>query len=113
MADVNRSPEIAVVTTTVGSMDDATRVARAIVDRRLGACVQLDAIAASFYVWDGKLCAESEVRLTIKTVHDRLAQLEDFFAQEHPYDLPQFAVTAMAASPDYGAWVAANAGGGP
>lgn len=113
MADVNRSPEIAVVTTTVGSMDDAARLARAIVDRRLGACVQLDAIASSFHVWEGQLSAEPEVRLTIKTVHDRLPQLEAFFAQEHPYDLPQFAVTTMTASPGYGAWVAANAGGRP
>ncbi len=110
MLDVNGPCKICVVTTTVGAMDDATRLARSIVGSKLAACVQLDAIACSVYPWDGQLCADPEVRLTIKTISAKLPGLEALFRQEHPYELPQFAVCEMAASQAYGEWVSANVG---
>ena len=112
MLDVNGPFKICVVTTTVGSMEDANHLGRSIVQRELAACVQVDEIASSFYTWDGKLCAEPEVRLTIKTTAAKLPGLEAFFQQEHPYELPQFAVCEMTTSKAYGAWVATNVGAG-
>lgn len=105
MRNPDAIPEICIVTTTVGSMEDATRLARTIVERRYGACVQLDAIASSIYAWDGKVCVEPEVRLTIKTIEPLLEVLEAYFAQAHPYEVPQFVVTSAAASKGYGNWV--------
>ena len=63
-----KEDEILSVTTTVATLDDAKALARAIVEERLAACVQIDAIAASFSRWEGRLCEEPEVRLSIKTV---------------------------------------------
>lgn len=111
MPDVNGPFKISVVTTTVGSMKDADRLARAIIEKELAACVQVDAVASSFFKWEGKLCAEPEVRLTIKTIPMRLAGLEAFFEEAHPYELPQFAVTEMGTSKVYGSWVRANCAG--
>lgn len=110
MADCSENGEndILSVTTTVGTMDDAKRLARSLVEARLAACVQLETIAASFYRWDGKMCDEPEVRLTIKTARSRAAALEAFFVREHPYDVPQFVVMACAASHAYGSWVRAE-----
>lgn len=113
MLDVNGPFKICVVTTTVGSIEEANRLARAIVQGELAACVQVDPIAASIYTWDGQLCAEPEVRLTIKTVAAKLPGLEAFFGQEHPYELPQFAVCEMTASQAYGSWVATSVGSCP
>lgn len=111
MPDANDPFRISVVTTTVASMEDANHLGRSIVQRALAACVQLDAIAASFYTWDGKLCAGPEVRLTIKTTASKVPELQAFFEQEHPYELPQFAVCEMTASQAYGEWVSTNVGG--
>ena len=97
--------DVLTVTTTVGSMEDAARLARALVDARLAACVQVEPIAASFYRWEGKLCEEPEVRLTIKTAPPRLDAMQVFFRDHHPYDVPQFVVIPCRASGAYGGWV--------
>lgn len=97
--------DILTLATTVGSMDDARRLAREIVDRRLAACVQLEPIAASFYRWDGKLCEEPEVRLSIKTLPHAKSALAQLFAEAHPYDVPQFLCETQQASAAYAGWV--------
>jgi periplasmic divalent cation tolerance protein len=109
MLEPGAMPTILAVTTTVASMDDARRLARAIVEKGLAACVQLDPVAASFYRWEGKLCDEPEVRLTIKTAERSLEGLWLFLQEEHPYDLPQFTVAPMRASPAYADWVSSAA----
>jgi periplasmic divalent cation tolerance protein len=93
------------LTTTVATLDDARRLACALVDQRLAACVQLDPGVESHYRWQGAACAEPEVRLTVKTLPDRLAALHDFFGREHPYQLPQLLWHVDEASPAYADWV--------
>ena len=97
--------DIVTVTTTVGSLEDAKRLARGIVERRLAACVQLDAIAASVYRWQGRLCEDPEVRLSIKSLAGRRAALQAYFAEAHPYELPQFLCEKHEGSEQYAAWV--------
>lgn len=97
--------DILTVTTTVGSLPQAQVLARALLDGRLAACVQLDERLQSLYRWQGKLCEEAEVRLTIKTLPHLEAALRETFRQHHPYELPQFLAWTMRASPAYSAWV--------
>lgn len=104
MQDCN-DHDILTVTTTVGSMDDARRLARDLVQRRLAACVQVDPIAASFYRWEGRLCEDPEVRLSIKTLPRLRHALAAGLAELHPYGLPQFLAVAQEASAGYADWV--------
>jgi periplasmic divalent cation tolerance protein len=97
--------EILSLTTTVASREDAERLARALLDRRLAACVQLDADVQSHYRWKGESCTDAEVRLTIKSLPGKLAALQDFMAEQHPYELPQLLWQTMGASPAYAEWV--------
>lgn len=106
-------PDLVSVTTTVATLDDARQLARALVEARVAACVQLDAIAASVYRWEGRLCEEGEVRLTIKTTPQRLPQLRAELLARHPYELPQFVVTPCGASEAYAAWVRGETGDAP
>ncbi len=76
-----------VVVTTVGSADDARRIARSLVERGLAACVQIGAIE-SLYVWDGALQDEAEWRLTVKTTQARYDAVESAIVDLHPYQLP-------------------------
>ena len=96
--------DILSVTTTVGSAAEAERLAREIVQRRLAACVQVDARLQSFYHWQGKLCEEPEVRLVIKTLPQCEQALQQLFAQHHPYDVPQFLACVLRASEAYARW---------
>ena len=109
--EATRVTHVLSLVTTVGSLADAQRLARLIVAQRLGACVQIDQALVSHYVWQGRQCEEPELRLTIKTVPDRLAALQALFDQHHPYELPQFLSTDMAASPAYADWVRAAVSG--
>ena len=104
-----KETDILIVTTTVGSAADAQRLARELVERRLAACVQVDAGVTSFYRWEGKLCEDAEWRLVIKTQARHEAALQAFFAEHHPYEVPQFVAWPAAASAAYGEWVRAEA----
>ncbi|MES2939970.1 MAG: divalent-cation tolerance protein CutA [Pseudomonadota bacterium] len=96
------------MSTTVGSQADALRLARELVARRLAACVQLEPGLTSVYRWEGKVCEDAEVRLVAKTVAERLEAVQAFFAEHHPYDLPQFLACPMQASEAYAGWVRAE-----
>lgn len=97
--------QILSLTTTVASPEDAERLARALLEHRLAACVQLDAPVQSHYRWKGEPCSDAEVRLTIKSLPDLLPRLQAFFGEQHPYELPQLLWQVMEASDAYAGWV--------
>lgn len=104
----SREHEVSSISTTVGSRAAAQALARELLASRLAACIQIDQEITSFYRWQGKLCEEPEVRLTIKTLPGCEAALQALFAQHHPYEVPQFLVSRMSASPGYWQWMAAE-----
>ena len=57
---------IAIVLTTVESIDDANRLAADLLEQRLAACIQIDGPIVSHYRWEGKLQQANEYRLVIK-----------------------------------------------
>lgn len=99
-------PAVLSLVTTVGSLADAQKLARMLLERRLAACVQIEPGVVSHYIWQCQQCEETEVRLTVKTLPACAAALQALFDEHHPYDLPQFLTSAMQASPAYAAWVA-------
>lgn len=105
--------EILSLTTTVGNADDARRLAQALIERRLAACVQVEPGVQSHYRWQGRTCAEAEVRLTVKTLRSQLPALQAFFAEHHPYELPQLLWQPMQASAAYAGWVRQEVGPAP
>jgi periplasmic divalent cation tolerance protein len=93
------------VVTTVGSLEEARRIGRALVERRLAACAQIAPIE-SFYFWDGALCNDAEFRLLFKTTDARYAALEAAIRESHSYGLP--AIHAERLEPvyaPYAAWI--------
>ena len=96
--------DILVVTTTVATLAQGQALARRVVEERVAACAQVDAVQ-SVYRWGEKLCDEAEVRLTMKTMATKAGAMEAFFKQHHPYDVPEFVSTTMQASAAYAEWV--------
>jgi len=98
-------PKPIAVFTTLGSLDDARRLARAIIERKLAACAQLSSIE-SFYVWKGALQNEPEVRVLFKTTDACYAALEAAIVELHPYELPAIhAVEMGAVHAPYAQWI--------
>jgi periplasmic divalent cation tolerance protein len=102
--------DVLTVTTTVGSRADGVALARAILERRLAACVQLEEGLSSFYRWEGQQCEDAEVRLTIKTLPGCEAALQALFKEKHPYELPQFVAWVGTASAGYAGWARGEVG---
>lgn len=100
------------VITTVGSRAEAQSMARALVERKLAACAQIDAIE-SFYIWNGAVQNEPEFRVTFKTVEAQYAAVEAAIRELHSYELPAIHAVAIACiHAPYADWIASNATGG-
>ena len=100
-----------VVITTVATADDARRLSRALVERRLVACAQISQIE-SVYMWENKLQQEGEYRLMLKTVASRYAAVEEAIRELHPYTLPAiYALALERVHGPYADWVGEYSGG--
>jgi periplasmic divalent cation tolerance protein len=79
---------ISMVYMTAGSMDEATHIAKALVQKRLAACVNIIDGMRSFYEWDGTLQDDREVVMIAKTRADCLDDLVTAVKALHSYDCP-------------------------
>jgi periplasmic divalent cation tolerance protein len=99
------------VITTLGDEEDAARVAKALVERRLAACVNIVGPIRSIYRWQGKIEDDSERLLLIKTRADRFTDLERAIGEIHPYDVPELiAVPIERGAAAYLGWIDENVG---
>jgi periplasmic divalent cation tolerance protein len=95
--------------TTTARRDEAERIAHALVDGRLAACVQIAGPITSVYRWQGKVETSEEWRLLIKTRQALVARTAEAIRQLHPYEVPELlAFPVLWGSTDYLAWVDAQ-----
>jgi periplasmic divalent cation tolerance protein len=86
------------VLVTCASATEARRIARAVVEARLAACVNiLPGAVTSVYRWKGKVETASERLLLIKTSQKCLAKLREAVERLHSYDVPEFIALPIAA----------------
>ena len=84
-----------IVLTAVGAPPDAERIARALVEERLAACVNVVPGVVSVYRWKGVVERENELLLVIKTVAERVDALRSRLLELHPYELAEVVVTPV------------------
>jgi periplasmic divalent cation tolerance protein len=77
------------VLTTAGSVDEARRLAEALVERKLAACVSIVPKIVSIYRWHGKIEESEELQLWIKTTGQAFPLVRDTIKELHSYDLPE------------------------
>ncbi len=82
-------PDPIVVFVTCGSEEEALKIANALVDAHLAACVNLIAPIRSIYRWEGKIWDEKEWLLIIKTQKQRFEALEKRVRSLHSYSVPE------------------------
>ncbi|HXX99819.1 MAG TPA: divalent-cation tolerance protein CutA [Candidatus Limnocylindrales bacterium] len=80
-----------VVLVTCATLEEARKIARAVVEKHLAACVNIVTHAVeSFYTWEGKLENSSEYLLMMKTSEERLEELQKEVLGMHSYETPEF-----------------------
>ncbi len=93
------------VTTTTESRDEARELARAVVEARLAACVQVMPIQST-YRWKQQIEVADEWMCVMKTTSARYPALEAFIKRKHAYETPEIvALEISVGSEDYLEWV--------
>jgi periplasmic divalent cation tolerance protein len=94
------------VLVTVGSREEAGRVAEALVTERLAACVNVVGPITSIYHWKGQVERSQELLLIIKTRAALFGQLETRIKSLHSYENPEvIAVPISAGTAAYLDWL--------
>jgi periplasmic divalent cation tolerance protein len=103
------SAETLLVITSLPDRASAETLARALIERRAAACVNIFAPCTSVYRWNGAVETAEEYPLFAKTTRERYSLLERVVRELHPYELPEIiAVPVGGGLPAYLDWVAAE-----
>lgn len=102
-----RGQDLIVVVTSVGTEDQALDVAHALVRNRQAACVNIIPNVQSIYRWKGRVCADGEMLLVIKTVASEFEGVRETIQKINTYELPEvLAYRVDEASEGFGSWIA-------
>lgn len=99
--------DILQVVTTTETKAAAQRIAEALVERRLAACVQVLGPITSTFRWEGKIQTAEEWMCVVKTRRGLYALVEAAIRELHPYQVPEIVATPVVeGSQAYLEWLA-------
>jgi periplasmic divalent cation tolerance protein len=94
------------VVTTAEKREDAEKIARAVVEKRLAGCVQILGPVTSIYWWKGNVETAEEWQCVMKSRSDLYGAVEKAIISVHPYEVPEIiAVPITAGSQNYLDWL--------
>jgi periplasmic divalent cation tolerance protein len=98
-----------VVLVTAPHEEEAEKLARILVEKRLAACANLVPRMRSFFWWEGKIDEQHEVLLLLKTTQAVLRELIETVQAHHSYQVPEIvALPIVEGSQKYLNWLAAE-----
>ncbi|HZU95672.1 MAG TPA: divalent-cation tolerance protein CutA [Planctomycetota bacterium] len=98
--------DLRVVFVTVSSEEEGMKIARALVAKKLAACVNLVPGVRSVFRWKGEVKDEKELLLVVKTRESKLAHLVQAVKELHSYTVPEtIALPILGGSEAYLGWL--------
>ena len=98
--------KLCTVLSTAPDKDIARKIAEALVNKKLAACVNLIDGVESIYRWQGKVQNDKEYLMIIKTTERLVEQAYNVMLKLHPYDVPEWLVQGIdAGSEPYLDWI--------
>jgi len=101
------------LTTTCPDLATARSIAKAALEARLAACVNVTEGIKSLYHWDGAVQEDEEVQAQFKTRAGCLDDLCDLIADLHPYDLPVITWEQVSTTTAANGWLHRETNGDP
>ena len=102
-------PEYVMVFVTAKDEEEAARLLRALVEKKLAACGNIIRGARSIYRWEGSIHDETEALMIIKTRLGLFSALEEEVRRLHSYSTPEIlALPVAAGSEAYLKWINAS-----
>jgi periplasmic divalent cation tolerance protein len=98
--------EYFLISITTSSSEEAERIAEALVQERLAACVNIVPAITSIYRWQGEVHRDSEVLLIAKSRPELFESLAARVKEMHSYEVPEIiALPITAGSKAYLKWI--------
>ncbi len=95
-----------VIFITAASREEAEKIASALVEQKLVACVNILPGITSVFWWEGNLCKEQEVFMMAKTEMKRFPQVAETVKKLHSYQVPEIIMLPIVqGSADYLQWI--------
>lgn len=95
------------ILTSLPDAASAEKLARALIESRAAACVNVLAACRSIYRWRGTVETADEVPLLIKTSAANYPRVEEIVRAQHPYDVPELIAAPITHGlPAYLDWLA-------
>ncbi|NWG92307.1 MAG: divalent-cation tolerance protein CutA [Parvularculaceae bacterium] len=87
--------EVVFIYATAPDLGVARKIARAVVENRAAACVNIIPGVKSVYRWKGRIEEADEIALIVKTTAQTAPKARDLIAANHPYDTPAVAALSV------------------
>ncbi|MBT3880357.1 MAG: divalent-cation tolerance protein CutA [Candidatus Scalindua sp.] len=99
-------PDYIVIYITTGSVNEAEKIGRALVEEKLAACSNIISPIRSIYRWQGKICDDKEALMVLKTRKKHFEQIVKRVETLHSYDVPEIiAIPIIEGSSKYMSWL--------
>lgn len=99
--------EFIIIYTTVPDKKEGREIAKALVEHKLAACVNMLDKMESIFSWDGEMCEEKEYLLIIKTKKELFDAVKVAIQKMHSYTVPEvIALPIIEADETYLKWIA-------
>ena len=85
----SNSNAIKIILSTHDDLLQAQELARLLVEGRTAACVSLVPNVTSVFNWDNAIQMESEVLLIIKTIGEKVPEVQAMLEEHHSYEVPE------------------------
>ncbi len=97
---------LTIILTSVGTEQQAVEISEELIDRRLATCVNIIPCLRSIYRWKGKVCADTEYLLLVKTPKRNCDGVSEAIRAFHAYELPEIlAIPVEKAEEAFHQWV--------
>ncbi len=89
-----------------GSMKEAKKIAKALVERKLAAGINVIPVVHSYYWWKGKVESGAEAKLVIKTKSEQMDAIIEAVKELHSYEVCEVTfVPIVDGNADYLRWI--------
>jgi periplasmic divalent cation tolerance protein len=94
------------VISTASLKKESEKIAKALLDKKLAACINIISGVDSLYTWKGKLERASEYLLLIKTKASLFNKVEKVIKENHSYSVPEvISIEIKKGSKEYLKWL--------
>lgn len=98
--------EIVIAYITCANLEEAQKIGKRLVEKRLAACANIIPRILSYYWWKGEMVNDEEVSLIAKTQASLMKKIIEEVKEVHSYEVPAIVFFPIVdGNPDFLSWV--------